>query len=158
LDIVALVLWTLTGAVGVVLLTKVSEAARRASASPDAARTPVPQAAAKQPPGSRVPPPLPHVKVTAARGEHPLLEFSHPLIAFIGLACWFAFVFVHYQTFASVGLIALIVAIAIGVSLLVMNSRERVRGARSAPLRLIMLHGLAAAMTLGLAAFITLRA
>jgi hypothetical protein len=157
-DIVALALWTLTGAVGVLLLAKVSEAARRATAPPDVPRTPVPEAAARQPSASRVPPPIPRVKVSAAPGEHPLLEFSHPLTAFIGLACWFAFVFVHYRTFASIGLVALVVTIAIGIYLLVMNSRDRARGVRSAPLRLIMLHGLAAVMTLALAAFITLRA
>jgi hypothetical protein len=158
LDIVALVLWTLTGAVGVVLLGKVSEAARRAAAPTDIQRTPVPEAAAKEPPASRVPPPIPRVKVSAAPGEHPLLEFSHPLVAFIGLACWFAFAFVHFQTFASIGLVALVITIAIGIYLLAMNSRDRTRGVRSAPLRLIMLHGLAAVMTLALAAFITLRA
>jgi hypothetical protein len=158
LDIVALVLWTLTGAVGVALLAKVSEAARRAAAPADIPRTPVPEAAAKEPAASREPPPIPRVKVSAAPGEHPLLEFSHPLVAFIGLACWFAFVFVHYQTFASIGLVALVVTIAIGTYLLVMNNRDRARGVRSAPLRIIMLHGLAASATLALAALITLRA
>jgi UPF0716 family protein affecting phage T7 exclusion len=186
LAIVTLALWALTAAIGMPLLAKVSEAAREAVGSPRKAEAPVPGAASPAPQGAGPPtpqatapptrpaapgepPPIPRVRVTAAPGEHPLLEFCHPLLALVGLACWFAFVFVHFRTFASIGLVALIVTIVVGVGLLVVNGRatrrraaergESGRGAdRPVPMRLILLHGLAAVITLGLAAFITVRA
>jgi hypothetical protein len=182
LDIVVLVLWALTGAVGLVLLSRVTGAARQPAGSPAAAEAPAPSAAARSAaapsaaatsdPGPTAvpaplragePPPVPRVKVHAAPGEHPLLEFSHPLLALVGLACWFAFVFVRFATFASIGLVVLVGTIVAGICLLVVHTRAagRRRGgstaARPVPLRLIMLHGLCAVATLALAAFLTVR-
>jgi hypothetical protein len=39
--------------------------------------------------GPAEPAPIPRVKVHATPGEHPLLEFSHPLLGLIGLGVWF---------------------------------------------------------------------
>jgi hypothetical protein len=94
------------------------------------------------------PPPVPHAKVAAPPGEHPLLQFSHPALALIGFGFWLAFVLVHYRPLAWISFGILVVTLGAGLSWLGGNAlaaRRRQGAARAFPPRLIGLHGLAAA-------------
>jgi hypothetical protein len=157
--IVTLVLWILTAAAGITLLRTGGAARRTQNSQPaaveTAARTPVEAGAARSravpltPEG--LPPPVPHIRVTAQPGEHPLLEFSHPALAVAGMACWFMYTFVHYRPLAWVSLGILVVAIGLGLGWLIRNNqavRNHARGAWHFPPRLIMLHGSVAAVSI----------
>jgi hypothetical protein len=181
LAIAALVLWVLTASAGVSLLSSGSAArgaaagaARRTDPSAgaaqpaDAAGGPAQPAGAVGGPAQAAvpparfaavpltedgrPPPVPHAKVTAPPGEHPLLQFCHPALALIGFGFWLAFVLVHYRPLAWISFGILVVTISAGLSWLTGNTlAARRRGAAHAfPPRLIALHGLAAAATLAL--------
>ena len=106
------------------------------------------------------PPPVPHAKVTAPPGEHPLLQFCHPALALIGFGFWLAFVLVHYRPLAWISFGILVVTIGAGLSWLTVNTlAARRQGAAPAfPPRLIVLHGLAAAATLALTVLTALTA
>jgi hypothetical protein len=107
------------------------------------------------------PPPVPHAKVTAPPGEHPLLQFCHPALALIGFGFWLAFVLVHYRPLAWISFGVLVVTLGAGLSWLTGNTLEarRYHGAAPAfPPRLIVLHGLAAAATLTLTVLTALTA
>ena len=107
------------------------------------------------------PPPVPHAKVTAPPGEHPLLQFCHPALALIGFGFWLAFVLVHYRPLAWVSFGVLVVTVGAGLSWLTGNAlaARRQHGAAPAlPSRLIVLHGLAAAATLALTVLTALTA
>lgn len=159
--IATLVLWILNAGVGVTLLRAGNAARRRAAGPARAAGTParipaIPRTEDGKPP--RVPP----AKVVAPPGEHPLLEFSHPALALIGLGFWLAFTLVHYRTFAWISIGVLVVTVGAGLSWLAGNrlaARRRAAAARSFPPRLIVLHGLGAtvvfALTLLTALFVT---
>ena len=176
--IAALILWVLTASVGVSLLSS-GRAARGAAAGtappPGAADGPAQTAGAAGAPaqtaGARFvaipltedgrPPPVPHAKVTAPPGEHPLLQFCHPALAIIGFGFWLAFVFVHYRPLAWVSFGVLVVTLGAGLSWLTGNklAARRHQGAAPAfPPRLIVLHGLAAAATLALTVLTALTA
>ena len=179
MTVAALAVWALTLAAGVYLLAAVmsAKAARRpptdqgASDAP-AAITPAasvpaatvagpppaadPPPAPRMPPGPRTPPPIPRVKVSTPPGEHPLLQFSHPALGIIGLACWFAFVFTHDHAFAWIAIGVLAVTIGAGLSWLTVQRRDARLHADgnpgpAIPVHRIVLHGLAAATTCGLA-------
>jgi hypothetical protein len=131
--IVVLVLWALTGGVGVFLLRAVIAA----------------QHAGSRPPGSTVPD-------VRAQDAHPLLEFAHPALGVVGLGFWFMFVATHYHRFAWIAVGVLAATVLAGACWLAVNARSRSRGGRpglfrQAPLRLILLHGLAALATAALA-------
>ena len=150
--IAALAVWALTAGAGVYLLTAVI-AAKRATAG---ARTAPAETVPVPPPSTRVPPPIPRSKVKAPPGEHPLLEFCHPALGITGLACWFAFVATHDRTFAWIALAVLLVTIGAGLGWLLAGrraAREQADGGagRVVPAYRIVLHGLAAAATCGLA-------
>lgn len=146
LAIAALVLWVLNAGVGVTLLSAGNAARRRAADPARAASTParipaIPLTEDGKPP--RVPP----AKVVAPPGEHPLLEFSHPALALIGLGFWFAFTLIHYRTFAWISLGVLVVTVGAGLGWLARNevtARRRTSSARAFPPRLVALHGLGA--------------
>ena len=107
------------------------------------------------------PPPVPHAKVTAPPGEHPLLQFCHPALALIGFGFWLAFVLIHYRPLAWVSFGVLVVTLGAGLSWLTGNmlAARRHPGATPAfPPRLIGLHGLAAAATLALTVLTALTA
>jgi len=107
------------------------------------------------------PPPVPHAKVTAPPGEHPLLQFCHPALALIGFGFWLAFVLIHYRPLAWVSFGVLVVTLGAGLSWLTGNTlaARRHPGATPAfPPRLIGLHGLAAAATLALTVLTALTA
>jgi hypothetical protein len=94
-----------------------------------------------------LPPPGPHVRVSTPPGEHPLLEFSHPALAVVGIACWMMFTFVHYRPLAWIAFGALLVTLAIGLGWLASSRRAVSRqtpGAWHFPPRLILTHGLIA--------------
>src|SRR6266851_4821225 len=183
--IAALVLWVLTAAAGLVLLVSGSAAKRSAAGQPAAAPQPtatqqavplpastvmVPTAGPAQPPAGPAqptagpaqpaadpaePPPIPRVKVHATPGEHPLLEFSHPLLGLVGLSVWFIFVGTHHTPLAWISFGILVAAIAAGLSWLARNTLAARRGDRPAsvgfPPRLVLLHGLTASATFVLA-------
>jgi hypothetical protein len=151
LAIVTLVLWVVTAAAGISLLST-GGAARRAAAT---ARTAGPPARTGAIPltDEGQPPPGPHARVATPPGEHPLLEFGHPALAVAGVACWLMFVLVHYRPFAWVALAILVATLTAGLSWLLLNRKaalRQVRGAWSFPPRLIALHGLAAAVSIAL--------
>ena len=107
------------------------------------------------------PPPVPHAKVAAPPGEHPLLQFSHPALALIGFGFWLAFVLVHYRPLAWISFAILVVTLSAGLGWLGGNAlaaRRRQGAARGFPPRLIVLHGLAAAATLALTVLTALSA
>ena len=196
--IATLVLWVLTAAAGLVLLTA-GGAAKRAAAQQAAAQQaagaqetagvpavpvmvpgtdPAPGAAGSPRAGSgsarpapaplrsmagrAEPPPIPRVKVHATPGEHPLLEFSHPLLGLVGLGVWFIFVGTHHAPLAWVAFGILVAAIAAGLSWLARNTLAARRGERPAragfPPRLVLLHGLAASATFVVAVLAALTA
>jgi len=179
LAIAALVLWVLTAAAGLVLLGAGS-AAKRAAAQQNAAEqqpvpfpaspVTVPAAGSAQPAADPAPstagpaelPPIPRVKVHATPGEHPLLEFSHPLLGLIGLGVWFIFVGTRYTPLAWASFGILVAAIAAGLSWLTRNQLAARRGDRPArggfPARLVLLHGFTATATLVLAVLTALTA
>ena len=68
----------------------------------------------------------------ATPGEHPLLEFSHPLLGLIGLGVWFIFVGTHHAPLAWVAFGILVAAITAGLSWLARNARAARRGERPA--------------------------
>jgi hypothetical protein len=107
------------------------------------------------------PPPVPHAKVAAPPGEHPLLQFSHPALALIGFGFWLAFVLVHYRPLAWISFGILVATLGAGLSWLGGNAlaaRRRWGAARAFPPRLIVVHGLAAAATLALTVLTALSA
>jgi len=98
------------------------------------------------------PPPGPHVRVTTPRGEHPLLEFSHPALAITGVACWFMYTFVHYRPFAWISFGILVAALLLGLGWYVRNraAHRQLAGSWTFPPRLLALHGAPAALSITL--------
>jgi hypothetical protein len=100
--------------------------------------------------------------VHAAPGEHPLLEFSHPVLGLIGMGVWFIFVGTHHAPLAWVSFGILVAAIAAGLSWLARNRLAARRGDRPPragfPPWLVLLHGFAASATLVLAVLTALAA
>lgn len=180
--IVTLVLWIVTAAAGVSLLGTGGAARRaaRAATAPDAAvsqEATVPAGASRAEAAHAIatarrssavpltaegkPPPVPRVFVKTLPGEHPLLEFSHPALALTGLACWLMFVFVHYRPMAWIAFGILVGAIGLGLTWLARNRkavREHAAAAWRFPPRLVLTHGLAAAVSIALTVLTALTA
>jgi uncharacterized membrane protein len=165
--VAALVLWLCTAAVGSYLL-----ASARTGDAESAATEEIPVAAGSAAPvRDRFAPeslrrsqtePLPG-------GLKALAEFAHPALAFIGFGFWFGYVVSHSRVFLVICLGILLGAICAGVSWFIANTRENARAAKraaeagadtdgaevlpgsglhvSSP-RLLILHGLGAALTL----------
>jgi hypothetical protein len=160
LAIAALVLWLATAAAGLTLLRAGGARRRAAEEVPESA--PLAAATATGSPtrtgaipmtADGRPPRGPRARVTTPPGEHPLLEFGHPALAVVGVACWLMFVLVHYRAFAWIALAILAAALTAGLSWLLLNRKaalRQLRGAWSFPPRLIALHGLAAAVSIAL--------
>jgi hypothetical protein len=153
--IFVLVLWLATAGIGAALLRS-GAAARVAPTSPAASSqlAAVPARIGALPmTADGQPPPLPHVRVVARPGEHPLLEFSHPALAIVGLAFWTAFTFVHYRPAAWIACAVLVATICMGLGWLVRSGRARLAGApgRRFPAGLAALHGASATLTIVLA-------
>jgi hypothetical protein len=150
LAITALVLWMLTGAAGVALL-RAGNAARIQAAEP-AEPAPAPVRIGAIPlTAEGKPPPGPRPKVTAPPGEHPFLEFCHPALGLVGMACWFMFTFIHYRPLAWIAFGVLVVTIGAGLSWLGAARRAARRHPdvprRAFTPRLIAVHGLGATLT-----------
>jgi hypothetical protein len=163
--IVTLVLWLVTAAAGISLLRagsaaayaeaedQVAEVRSAAAATVPAGRVPAGRSPAIPLTPEGLPPPVPHVRVTARPGQHPLLEFAHPALGVTGMACWFMFTFVHYRPLAWISFCILVVTIGVGLGWFVRNVREvsdHVVGASHFPPRLIALHGGIAALSITL--------
>jgi hypothetical protein len=156
--IFVLILWIATASAGFTLL-RAGGAARsltgQARAREQAARAGMPLAAVPARMGAPPltedgkPPPIPHPRVVAESGEHPLLEFAHPALAVTGLAFWAMFTFVHYRPMAWIAIGILVATICIGLGWLARGRRERSHGdvGWKFPSRLVALHGLAATLT-----------
>jgi hypothetical protein len=161
LAIAALVLWILTVSAGISVLVSGNNA-RRPTARRGPLATMLPRSAAPPVTDAGRPPPIPRTKVQAAPGEHPLLEFSHPALGAVGLACWFLFVGLHYRPLAWISFGIVVVTVAAGLGWLTSNARAARRRANAArapfPPRLVMLHGLAATATVVLAVLTALSA
>jgi hypothetical protein len=128
-DIIALVLGILTAGIGAGLLITLSRtgAPAQSQAAPDPAR-----------PGLR-----------------PLVEFFHPVLAVVALACLFGLAYIGDRGFAVAAFWVLVVTASGGMTLLSLNVRDAGTpgtARKAAPLRLIALHGLGAACVLTLAA------
>ena len=161
--IAVLILWLATAAAGVSLL-RAGSAARRLSATnasrQSAASLPARTGAIPLTPDGK-PPPSPRTRVATPPGEHPLLEFSHPALAVTGIACWTMFVFVHYRPFAWIAFGVLVATLSVGLGWLASNQHAVKRQARAAwtfPRRLVVLHGLAATVSIVLTVLTALSA
>jgi hypothetical protein len=161
LAIAALVLWVLTAGAGTYMLIAGNAANRQAAGHVRIASTPDAPAAVPVTDTGR-PPPIPRTKVHAPAGEHPLLEFIHPSLGALGLACWFLFVGLHYRPLAWISFGILVVTIGAGLGWLAGNSARARRHGEAAragfPPRLVMLHGLAATGTVVLVVITALSA
>lgn len=166
--IAALVVWLLTAAAGMTMLIHGSLARRGTAAAaphsapaqpvptpapaPGPAPAPVPVPGAGRGPAGEMPD-IPRVKVHAAPGEHPLLEFFHPTLGLLGLGLWFIYVGTHHQPLAWVAFGVLVLTIAAGLSWLVRSARSAWAAGgprRILPGRLALLHGLLATSTFAL--------
>jgi hypothetical protein len=179
--IAALVLWMCTAAVGGYLLASSTRAG--AGPRPSGEKAPVPEPAAVPAVPVRAkdrfdPPSLARAKSEPLPGMRALAEFAHPALAIIGLGMWLAYVFSRDRLFAAIGLGVLLGAVCAGLSWAVANARAAGRlagsdptaaapdpaaparhpGALTFPPRLLILHGLGAALTLLLTALIAARA
>jgi hypothetical protein len=146
--IVVLALWIAAAAAGVTLLRAGGAARRRAAVSVPAEPVAVRIGAVPLTPEGK-PPRGPHARVSTPPGEHPLLEFCHPALAVVGVACWLMFVLVHYRTFAWIAFAILIVTMAVGLSWLAANRRAP-DPAWKFPSRLVALHGLVVTLAIAL--------
>ena len=112
--------------------------------------------------GRAEPPPIPRVKVHARPGEHPLLEFFHPVFGLVGMGVWFVYVGTRHAPLAWASFGILVAAITLGLSWLARNRLAARRGERPAragfPPRLVLLHGLTATATFVLAVLTALSA
>jgi hypothetical protein len=158
LAIAALVLWVATAVAGVTLLrsgsTLRAAAAREAPTEAVAAGAGVLARIGAVPlTAEGKPPPGPHVRVGTPPGEHPLLEFSHPALAVTGVACWLMYTLVHYRPFAWISFAILVVTLLVGVTWYLRNrdaAHRRLSGSWTFPPRLLVLHGVAAGLSISL--------
>jgi hypothetical protein len=178
--IAAMLFWMCTAAVGAYLLmSRVRPADAGAEPEPQpepvaaqaapgavgtvAATQPAP-AAAPKPRRAKDrfdPPSLARAKAEPIPGLRALAEFAHPALAVIGLAFWILYVLSRDRVFAAIGLGIVLGAICAGLSWFTANRRAVAAGRRDAlslSPRLLMLHGVGAALTLLFAALIVVRA
>jgi hypothetical protein len=175
--IVVLVLWLFTVGAGfsllvtsnlgrsrpepspVVTLVAAASAATPAAATGSAAAPAASKRELKRAVRERFDPP----SLTAARsapmmpGLRPLLEFAHPAFAIIGLAFWLGFTLVHNRVLGWIAFGLVTATVCLGLTWFTANARAAKRRDRSEPppsfgIRLVVLHGGAAAVTFALAA------
>ena len=157
MTIAALLLWIGTAAVGSYLLATAARSSAPAS-------VPAPAARPARPVRDRDrfdPPSLQRAKSEPLPGLRELAEFAHPALGVIGLGFWLGYVLSHDRLFAAIGLGILLGAIGAGVSLFTVSTRAARRaagtgsagpGALSFAPRLLIWHGVGAALTLLFAA------
>jgi hypothetical protein len=176
--IAALVLWMCTAAVGGYLLANSTRVGAGDGTPGEKAPAPEPAPEPAAVPAAPVrakdrfdPPSLARAKSEPLPGMRALAEFAHPALAIIGLGMWLAYVFSRDRLFAAIGLGVLLGAVCAGLSWALANARaaRRLAGsdpgaparhpaALTFPPRLLILHGLGAALTLLLTALIAARA
>lgn len=165
--ILVLLLWLATAVAGVTLLRAGGEARRLAASAAGAeavqaegipagavqagAAQPVPAAGGLAARLGAIPltdegkpPPGPHNRVVTPAGEHPLLEFSHPALAVVGIACWTMFTFIHYRPLAWIAFGVLVVTLGMGLGWLASTrraARHPADGSWAFPRRLVLTHG-----------------
>lgn len=148
----------------------VPEAAQPAAAEPPRA----PAANPVQPVRARDrfdPPSLSRAKSEPLPGMRALAEFAHPALAIIGLGFWLGYALSRDRVFAAIGFGVLLGAIAAGLSWFTANTRAAKRAGTARPgtpgqhadalsftPRLLILHGVGAALTVLIAALIAARA
>ena len=183
--IAALVVWICTVAAGTYLLATatrygnsesapsepVSVSARQPSTSPAGAPAPATPTRVKDP---FAPPSLQRERSESLPLMRALVEFAHPALGMIGLGFWFGYVVSRDRLFLAISLGILLGAIGAGLSWFTVNTRAVNRAAaaeaagqpgiedpRFAPQtfspRVLVLHGVGAALTLLIAALITAR-
>ncbi|HSZ41001.1 MAG TPA: hypothetical protein VK817_13695 [Trebonia sp.] len=170
--IAALVLWTLTVALGVYLLItstrvtrdpetlddardSVTAGASAVGGAPAAARVVRPAA---RPKDRFDPPSLREAKDEPMPGLRALAEFTHPALAVTGFGFWVAYTLVRDDIFGVIGFGVMLGAIAAGISWALTNGRAAKRGDTDALAfspRVLIFHIAGAAITLLLAALIT---
>lgn len=152
--IVALALYALTIAVGVyMLVTSTRVKADVAEAEPAA----VPAA---DPKDRFDPLSLRAAKSEPIPGLRALGEFTHPALALIGFAFWLLYTMIHDQIFAAIALGVLLGAIAAGITWAVSNGRAVKKEKDDALVlrgRTLLFHVAGAALTLLVAAYLTVR-
>jgi hypothetical protein len=105
--------------------------------------------------------------LTAARqapmvpGLRSLLEFAHPALAITGLAFWLGFTLVHNRALGWIAFGLVTATVCLGLTWFAANTRAARRRDRDEPapsfgIRLVVLHGGGAAVTLALAALTAL--
>jgi hypothetical protein len=184
--IAALVLWLCTAGIGTYMLATATRFGTAAEPEPESSEpVPVPARAADeadrtdQTAPAKVRDPFAPPSLQRERSEslplmRSLIEFTHPALAMIGLGFWFGYVVSRDRTFLAIGLGIMLGAIAAGASWFTANHRAVTRTAaaeaagqpagdpRFAPQsfrpRVLILHGVGAALTLLIAALITARA
>ena len=183
--IAALVLWMCTAAVGGYLLATSTRSG--ADAADEQVPAPAAAVAKTARDRDRFDPPsLARAKSEPLPGMRALGEFAHPALALIGFGFWLEYVISRDRLFAAIGFGILLGALCAGVSWAVANARAarpaapgnpapgggedgaqpetaqpetaRHAGALSFTPRLLILHGVGAALTLLLAALIAARA
>jgi hypothetical protein len=165
LDLAALFLWIVTAVAGLRLLisgrpARGSRDSQPQAAEPVMAGAGVPTAAAAAHAAGTIPP-IAHTRITTRPDEHPLLEFSHPALAAIGLGCWIAFTVTGFHPFAWGAFGVVVATIGAGLAWFARSRQAERRRPGTGPLfppRLILVHGSAAALTLVLAAVTALTA
>jgi hypothetical protein len=145
-----LLLWVCTAAAGLTLLRAGSVARLAAQPAEVPAAEPVRIGAAPLT-AKGLPPPLPHADVSRADSARTFLEFMHPALAVVGVACWMMFTFVHYRPLAWIAFGVLAVTLLLGLAWLRSSRREAGHEKSSDwrfPPRLVWVHGLVAGSTL----------
>jgi hypothetical protein len=116
------------------------------------------------------PPTLTRNKNEPIPGLGPLLEFTHPMFAIVGLAFWLGYTLVHARPLAWIAFGLAVATICAGITWFTANARAAKRqhdDNASAPApapapgfsaRLLAIHGAAAALTFALAALTALTA
>jgi hypothetical protein len=177
--IAALVLWLCTAGIGTYMLATATRFGAAAAEEEAAPAEPAPVPAAPETARAKVRDPFAPPSLQRERSEslplmRSLIEFTHPALAMIGLGFWFGYVVSRDRTFLAIGLGIMLGAIAAGASWFTANHRAVKRTAaadaagqpagdpRFAPQafapRVLILHGVGAALTLLIAALITARA
>jgi hypothetical protein len=180
--IAALVLWLCTAGIGTYMLATATRFGAAAAEEQPAEPEPVPVPSAPADPSAApakvrdpfAPPSLQRERSESLPLMRSLIEFTHPALAMIGFGFWFGYLVSHNRTFLAIALGIMLGAIAAGATWFTANHRAVKRTAaadaagqpagdpRFAPQsfrpRVLILHGVGAALTLLIAALITARA
>jgi hypothetical protein len=173
--VIVLLLWAVTAAAGLRLLFTSGLGGRRPAQAAPAQTTPAPESAMAAAPAKPLsgraarrayydPPTLTRNKSEPIPGLGPLLEFTHPMFAIVGLAFWLGYTLVHSRPLAWIAFGLAVATICAGITWFTANARAAKRQhddgtpAPAFSARLLTIHGAAAALTFALAALTALTA